>query len=124
MDLSRCTAEEKEEIRSQIRTYRDNWDLFHLGDYYRLTDLSGPFVAWEQVSRDKRRAVVSLVAGGAQAAPPFRTLRLKGLDQALTYRVNGGDAAGGDVLMHAGVPLPPLWGDYQSLQLFLEAVEE
>ncbi len=124
MDLSRCTAEEKEEIRSQIRTYRDNWDLFHLGDYYRLTDLSGPFVAWEQVSRDKRRAVVSLVAGGAQAAPPFRTLRLKGLDQALTYRVNGGDAAGGDVLMHAGVPLLPLWGDYQSLQLFLEAVEE
>ncbi len=123
MDLGRCTAEEKEEIRRQIATCKAHWELFHWGDYYRLTGSSGPFTAWEQVSPDRRQAVVSLVSGGAQAAPPFLNLKLKGLDPAREYRMSDGGVMGGDVLMSAGYPLPPFRGDYQSMQLFLEAVE-
>ena len=125
LDLSKCTPEEKQEIRRQIETYKRRWELLHCGDYYRLTNPfeNGPYTAWEQVSQDKREALVSLVAGGAQAAPPFRLLKLKGLDPARDYRVNGGEAYGGDALMYAGYPLPLMQGDYAGLQLYLEAIE-
>ncbi len=125
LDLCQCTPEEKAEIRRQTETYKRHWKLLHHGDYYRLTDpfADGPYTAWEQVSPDKREALVSLAAGGAQAAPPFRLLKLKGLDPARSYRVNGGAVYGGDALMYAGYPLPLMLGDYWALQLHLEAVE-
>ena len=71
---------------------------------------------------------MSLVTGSTRAAPPFIILRLKGLDPQRRYRVSGTDSlygtpCRGDTLMYAGCPLPLLWGDYQSVQLYLEAVE-
>ena len=55
-------------------------------------------------------------------SPSFLTLRLKGLDPEAIYRINGGDELWrGDALMAAGYPLPVLFGDYQSLQLYLRA---
>ena len=124
MDLSKCTVEEKELIRQQVERYKAHYDLIHRGDYYRL---SSPmehkrFTAWEHVSQDRREALVSLVAGGTCPAPPFCTLRLKGLDPALQYRVDGCDTLySGTSLMQAGYPLPLFHGDYQSLQIHLQA---
>ena len=126
LDLSKCTPEEKEGIRRQIETYKKRWKLLHQGDYYRLTDpfRDGPYTAWEQVSPDRREALVSVVAGSTRAAQPFRLLKLKGLDPAARYRVNGGDCWDGGALMHAGYPLPPLTGDYRAVQLYIAAVDE
>ena len=125
MDLSAATEEEKRLIRRQVAFFKEHYDLIQRGDYYRLTGLAGPFTAWEQVSPDRREALVSLVYGPNRAGSPFRTLRLKGLDPALLYQINGqGAPYPGDVLMNAGWPLPMSAGDYQSLQLYLRAVSE
>jgi alpha-galactosidase len=124
MDLSRTTAEEKEIIKEQIQQFKEHWELLQWGDYYRLSDpfQDGPYTAWEQVSADQRQALVTIVTGTIHAAPPFLTLRLKGLDPKLRYHVNGSaEAYAGDVLMLAGYPLPMLLNDYQSFQLYLEA---
>ena len=123
MDLSKCTPEEKETVRRQTAFFKEHCELIHDGDYYRLSDpfRNGPYTAWEHVSSDKREALVSLVTGPFRGAPPFLTLRIKGLDPALRYRVNGEGSWSGDVLMQAGWPLPILLGDYQALQLYLEA---
>ena len=64
---------------------------------------------------------MSVVTGATRAALPFFTLRLKGLDSALRYQLNGKEIYSGDTLMQAGYPLPVFQGDYQSLQLCLEA---
>ena len=127
MDLSECTAEEKNTIRQQVENYKAHYHLVHEGDYYRLTDPaeSKLFAAWEHVSTDRREALVSLVAGGARPAPPFCSLRLKGLDPSLHYQVQrDGETAiySGDTLMQAGYPLPLFHGDYQSLQLYLSSI--
>ena len=125
MDLRKTSPEEREAIRRQVAFFKEHYDLIQRGDYYRLTDpfANGPYTAWEQVSPDRREALVSLVSGTVHAAPPFRTLLLKGLDPQLSYSVNGQGAYPGDVLMNAGYPLPVLQGDYQSLQLYLSAAE-
>lgn len=123
MDLSRSTEEEQKVIAGQVERYKSCWDLVSEGDYYRLSDpfADGPYTAWAHVSQDKRRALVSVVTGSTRAALPFFALRIKGLDPTLRYRVNGGESYPGDVLMQAGYPLPVFQGDYQSLQLCLEA---
>ena len=123
MDLSKCTPEEKDTIRRQTAYFKAHYELIQNGDYYRLSTpfRNGPYTAWEHVSHDRREALVSLVTGVFHGAPPFLTLRIKGLDPALRYRINGEGSWPGDVLMQAGWPLPILQGDYQSLQLYLEA---
>ncbi|MCI9122078.1 MAG: alpha-galactosidase [Oscillibacter sp.] len=124
MDLNQTSEEEREVIRRQVAFFKEHYDLIQRGDYYRLTSPldNGPYTAWEQVSPDRREALVSLVTGNLRAAEPFRALRVKGLDPALVYRVNGEGAYPGDVLMHAGLPLPMPWGDYQSVQLYFQAI--
>ena len=123
MDLSKCTPEEKDVIRRQVAEYKKYYWLIQDGDYYRLSDpfKNGPYTAWEHVSADRRQALVSLVSGPSRAASPFLTVPLKGLDPALRYRINGEGSCLGAALMQVGWPLPLVWGDYQSFQLYLEA---
>ena len=126
MDLGKCTQEEKETAARQVQQYKNWWWLIGEGDYYRLTDpwQNGPYTAWEVVSEDRREALVSVVMGTGHAAPPFQSLRLRGLDPALRYQVDGSDVlCPGDLLMYGGLPLPLPVGDYQALQIFLKAVE-
>ncbi len=123
MDLNECTPEEKEIVRRQTAQFKEWYDLIQNGDYYRLSApfQNGPYTAWEQVSPDKREALVSVVTGPFRGAPPLTALRIKGLDPALRYHINGEGSWPGDVLMYAGYPLPVLKGDYRALQLYLQA---
>jgi len=123
MDLRKCTREEKETVRRQIAQFKRHSALIQEGDYYRLSDpfQNGPYTAWEHVSPDRREALVSVVTDTFRSAPPFLALPLKGLDLSLRYRINGEGSWPGDVLMKLGWPLPILDGDYQALQLYLEA---
>ena len=122
MDLSMTTPEERALIREQVAFFKAHYELIQNGDYYRLTDCDRPVTAWEQVSPNRREALVSLVYGPNHAAAPFRVLRFKGLDPALHYQVNGEGAYTGDALMNAGWPLPLQKGDYLAMQFYLEAI--
>ena len=123
MDLGKCTQEEKETVRRQVAEFKERCALIHDGDYYRLSDpfRNSRYTAWEHVSQDRREALVSLITGPFRGAPPFLTLPIKGLDPGLRYRVNGEGSWLGCVLMQVGWPLPILGGDYQAIQLYLEA---
>jgi len=123
MDLSQATEEERETVRRQIAFFKEHSGLIRRGDYYRLSDpfQDGPYTAWEQVSPDRREALVSVVTGTAHGAPPFLNLRLRGLNPDLFYQVNGEGRFPGSALMDAGWPLPMSWDDYQSTQLYLSA---
>ncbi|MCI8538336.1 MAG: alpha-galactosidase [Oscillospiraceae bacterium] len=124
MDLSKTSQEDQEIIRQQVAFFKEHYDLIQRGDYYRLSDpfQNGPYTAWEHVSPDRREALASLVTCNTHAASSFLNLRLKGLDPELSYRVNGGDVYSGAALMAAGYPLPLFYGEYQSMQFYLEAL--
>ena len=125
MDLGRLGPEERETVRQQVARFKEYSPLVARGDYYRLASPfdETPYTAWEHVSPDRREALVTVVWQTVCASAPFRVLKLRGLDSELSYRVNGGEAWRGDVLMQAGYPLPNPWGDYQSIQLYLTADE-
>ena len=125
MDLGKCTEEEKEEIKEQVERYKAHYELLHHGDYYRLSSpfKENSYTAWEQVAPDKSEALVSVVMGCTHAAPPFHTLRFKGLNPSFWYQVDGtGPLRSGEELMKAGYPLPQFQGDYPAFQIYLKAV--
>lgn len=124
MDLGKCTIQEKAEIRRQVEWYKEHYELLHYGDYYRLSSpLKGSsYTAWEQVSSDKREALVSVVLGPTHAAPPFRNLRFKGLNPEFQYQIDGSEALrSGEYLMKAGYPLPQIQEDYYAFQIYVRA---
>ena len=140
LDPNRLTECEKEQIRKDIETFGDLYETIEQGTYYRLTDISGRFVSWEEVRSDLKRALVNVVyaRSEANAVPAF--VRLSGLDPELLYTVRmvpgqdtgrfcaqekeffgGGTALSGAALMNRGLYLPKQYEDYQAWQILLEA---
>ncbi len=123
MDLGKLSDREKDLVKEQIQAYRESYKLIQQGDYYRLTapTADGAPTCWMHVAPDQSSAILCVVSGQTHAGPPFRCVKLRGLDPARNYRVSGDEQAWpGDVLMQAGYPLPML-GEYQSLRLWLKA---
>ncbi len=124
MDLGKCTAEEREEIRRQVETYKRHEKLIYWGDYYRLSDpfTQDLYTAWEHVSEDQKEALVSLVMGTTRFASPFQRVYLKGLNPSFRYQINKKEVYKGSTLMEVGYPLLEFSKDYTSMQLYLEAI--
>ncbi|MBP5225096.1 MAG: alpha-galactosidase, partial [Lachnospiraceae bacterium] len=140
LDPAKLTAEEKERIRADIACFKDLYETVEYGDHYRLTDLSGRYVAWEEVRKDRKRALVNLVFTYAEANAPAPLVKLRGLDPDLRYRIrlvtrHGEENLGakereifggtltlsGSALMNRGLYLPKQREDYQAWQVLLEA---
>ncbi|HEX7056061.1 MAG TPA: alpha-galactosidase [Bacilli bacterium] len=123
LDLTKMTEEEQQLVKQQVAFYKEVRRLVQFGDFYRLLNpYDGPDAAWMFVSEDRREAFVAYFRLLAAANPPFGYLRLKGLDPNVRYRVNGSpDAFGGDELMYAGLNIPELNGDFQSVIWRLQA---
>ena len=125
LDLNQLSQEEKEEIKEQIREYHQYNDLIRSSDYYRLGD---PFHeehwdAWQFVSKDQSETLFQYIQVRAETNAPVRRIRLKGLNPALRYTDSAtGKTYYGSTLMHAGIVIPGLWGDYAPYRLHLQSV--
>jgi len=117
LDLTKFTEEEKAIVREQVALYKDLRSLVQFGDQYRLlSPFEGNETSWMIVSEDKSEAVVVYARVLAEPNDALYYLRLKGLDPEADYEwVDGGGVYGGDLLMYAGLPIPILHGDFQSV---------
>ena len=59
----------------------------------------------------------------AEPFGPKKVLKLKGLDPNRNYAVEGSGVCGGDRLMHAGLAIQPLKGDYASAVFRVKAAD-
>lgn len=123
LDLGAITVEEKAEVKRQTTFYKEVRGLLMSGDLYRLkSPYASPETAWMVVSTDKSEALVTHVTVLAEPNAPYARLKLRGLDAAKIYRVRRGETETpitGDVLMHAGLPVPVAPGDFHSVQWHL-----
>ncbi|MNH74347.1 Alpha-galactosidase [compost metagenome] len=124
LDLTKFTPEEEELVKQQVAFYKETRSLIQFGEYYRLrSPFEGNDTAWMFVSEDLTEAIVMYFKVLAQPNPPFDSLRLKGLHPEYDYEVSGLDQpAGGDALMYAGLNIPRLDGDFQSVVWTLKKV--
>ena len=104
LDLNRLTSEEREQVRAQIAFMKEHRAVIQFGDFYRLlSPFQGNYTAWMAVSPDRRTALVGWYKTLNEVNGPFRRLRLRGLDPALCYTVDGTSAHYGDELMEVGL---------------------
>lgn len=121
MDLTKLTPEEKELVKEQIEIYKRIWHIVFEGDLYRLVS---PFeensASWMFVTPDKKEAFVVYVNMLAEPNPPFKKLKLDGLDPNKKYIIEGTDKEYyGDELMNIGINIPPM-RDFDSFAFILK----
>ncbi|MGN7765042.1 alpha-galactosidase [Paenibacillus sp. 22594] len=117
LDLTKFTEEEKAAVKAQVALYKELRPLVQFGEQYRLlSPFEGNETAWLIAAEDQSEAVVVYVRTLAEPNDKLYYLRLKGLDPNADYEwLEGGGVYGGDHLMYAGLPLPALHGDFQSI---------
>ena len=119
LDMTKLTDEELEEMKEQIKRFKELEPMIHNGLYYRLSSMqeSGHYFAWQFVASDRSRSLLSIVVTDPLANATPVHVRLKGLDADTVYSVNGEFECTGSALMNAGYTFPQLIGDYPALQL-------
>ncbi|MBU3113978.1 alpha-galactosidase [Clostridium lacusfryxellense] len=124
LDLTKFSAEDKEQVKLQISLYKELRELIQHGDMYRLlSPFIGNETAWMFVSGDKTEAFISYFKVLAAVNGPVEKLNLRGLDPDMDYNVEGKDGFyGGDELMYSGLNIPELNGDYCSVTWRIKSV--
>ena len=141
LDPGKLTAEEKEQIREQIRIFRKHYDLIQGGLLYRLSTIQeDTYEAWQFAAEDKSEALLNVVVTEPRANRPLINIRLKGLDPDGVYELTD-ESDGqymflpseppvrkwkkrftGGALMYGGYTLPNVVGDYPAFQLYFRKV--
>lgn len=118
LDLSRLNVEDKEEIRKQVKIYKENFQVIQTGDYYRLTSPweNRDVTVWSYVAEDRSRAILSAVYTDLHANPAPVRVHWKGLEADAVYEVEGREYTGA-ALMYGGYLLPVPGCNYDSCML-------
>ena len=119
LDLSLLSEEDCEEIKEQIKRFKEIEPIVHDGKLYRLSKLSDSahYMAWQFVSPDQSRSVLNIVVTNPLANSAPVHVNLKGLLPDEIYSVNGEFEVLGSALMQGGYTFPRLTGDYPAMQL-------
>ncbi|MBD5461886.1 MAG: alpha-galactosidase [Lachnospiraceae bacterium] len=122
LDPGKLTKEEKEELKEQIRHYKEYAQLIHSGKYYRLSNpFSDSCGAWMFVSEDGECALVNVVMLEIHGNMTVNYVRMKGLIPDAVYEDSDtGRCYYGSALMEAGIPMPVELGEYLAYQIVLK----
>lgn len=125
LDITKMTAEEKEDVRQQVACFKKYCDVIRNGRYYRLTAPGEKnFHAWEMAKEDGSEALVTVVSTVLEGNPLGSYLKLCGLVPEKIYELEGWEKRyPGAALMNCGVILPTAQYEYQSWQFHIKAVE-
>ena len=122
LDITKIPEEDRAMIPEQVEMYHKYNDLVRCGDYYRVASYSQnhEYDCYEVVSKDKKEALITFVQVLNRPNYHSRRIRVQGLDPAKRYRVEGSEEVFyGDTLMYAGLNIPNMWGDFQSVLIHL-----
>ena len=120
LDITKASAEDREIIREQIRTFDRYYSLIQRGDYYRLGRREDHeiYKAWEFVSADRSEALLNIVVKKPEANAHIKNVKLKGLLETAVYELEGTERSfTGAALMYGGYAINLAQGDYPAVQL-------
>ena len=123
LDLSKLSEEDKAEARRQIAVYNENWELFQSGSYYRLNSPmeNHDYTAWSYVSKDQRKAFLSVIYTDLHGNPKPVRVKLKGLKKDASYDVDG-TVHTGAALMRGGLLIPKPACNYDSYMVCIREI--
>lgn len=125
LNLGLLSDEEKEEVREQVKKFKEFAPLIQQGDYYRLSNpQKDELGAWEFVSEDREEALLSVVMLKQHGNMTVNYVKMRGLIPDAYYQIDGEEQIySGAALMQAGIPLPIESGEYLAYQRHIRRVE-
>lgn len=126
LDVRRIPKEDKEMIPFQVEMYHKYNDLVREGDYYRIASYqeNHEYDCWQVVSKDKKESLVTYIQVLRKPNYHSRNIKLKGLDENTWYYLEETkERYYGATLMHAGILVQNLWGDFKGKLLHFIAEE-
>ena len=125
LNLGLLSGEEKEEVKEQVKKFKQYAPLIQRGDYYRLSSpQKDEFGAWAFVSEDQSEALISIVMLKQHGNMTVNYVKMRGLIPDAFYQIEGHDRIySGAALMQAGLPVPIESGEYLAYQRYLRRVE-
>lgn len=127
LDVTKLPEEDRAKIPGQVALYHKYHALMRNGDYYRIASYSqnDSFDCYEVVAKDQSEALITFVQVLGRPNVHSRRIRIPGLDEKKKYRVETtGEVYCGDTLLHAGLNVPAMWGDFQSALIHLSEVSD
>ncbi|WP_369678219.1 GH36 C-terminal domain-containing protein, partial [Enterococcus faecium] len=105
----------KTEIKEQITFYKNHRNLFQFGKFYRL-QAPDEYYASAWLFQNNEEVMVIYFNGLAKPAVPVKYLPLQYLDNHRSYKnVETGLTYSGSELNKAGVTIPRIKGDFETL---------
>ena len=123
LDARHWSEEDLALCREQSRLFKKYYRVIFDGDYYRLSNPFeiGNYTAWQSVSKDKKKSLISVVVTALTVNGPQEYVRAKGLDPEKLYKIAGTrQVLSGAALMYAGLPIPREVPDFTAFQFYLE----
>ncbi len=99
LDLNNLSDREKRDVAKQIEFFKENRNVIHSGDFYRLQ--SGNCYSWMIVSKDKKTAILGYYKILATPNTSLKKVALQGLCEDFEYKC-GDKTYFGDELMNYG----------------------
>lgn len=123
LDPTELSQEEKKYLSGRTAEYRELQPMILTGDVYRLCDpFFGDAFCIQVVSENKRRSRITYMGFAVRGGAYSRRIYPKGLAADVRYGYDGRTFAG-RTLMHAGIELPTLYHDYESVVIDLISVD-
>lgn len=130
LDITKLNDIELAELKEHIEDYKNISDLVLSGDYYRISSYNDNQThdSWMIISKDKQKAVFTLVQVAARHNNRELKIRLKGLNPDYLYKISSplykeDILLHGNVLMNAGLVIPYARKDFLTREFILNAVK-
>jgi len=123
LDVTQLSVEETNEMKKQIDFYKTYKNLFQFGRFYRLQQPNAYFAsAW--LFENEHEAVLIYFNGLARPAVPVTHLPVKYLDNHAVYQdEDTGQKVSGAELNNAGVTIPRIKGDFETLRFHWKKIK-
>ena len=131
LDITKLPPEERAMIPGQVALYKKFSDLVRNGDYSRIASYSenNEFDCWASISKDKSKALVTVVQVLYHPNYKSRFIKIQGLKEDAKYTVSYPDEKAGDfppqvltgkTLAKCGISIRRDWGDFQAKLIYIE----
>ncbi len=126
LDLNLLSEEEKKLVKCQIKEYKEDWQLYQQGRYFRLTNPmeNHEYASWEFAEENGESAILFVTVLCAACNPAVPYVQLKGLNEEKMYRIEEtGQECSGAALMYAGLPIPRFMeAEYDTWRIHLTCI--